>query len=297
MKRMVLMILSLLFAALLIVHPSEASEAVRGGLSLCARTVIPSLFPFFVVSGLLLRLGAGGMLRSLGSPFMMPLFRLRGVCALPLAAGLLGGYPTGAKTASELYEQGTITKGEAERLLGFCNNCGPGFLLGYVGQEILGNARFGAHLFLIHAASALTTGMLLCRLPHKGEPLLLSCPHPARPVSVSEAFVSSVSSALTSVLHISAHVDLFRAAAALIGGAPAGVLGILEMVSGIAGLSADKEGFVAAAALTAWGGLSVHCQTMSVSGELSLRYHTAGKILQTVISVFLAFFAAKWVYR
>ena len=298
MKRIFLMVPALVFAALLIVRPQEASDAVRGGLSLCARTVIPALFPFFVVSGLLLRLGMGGMLQSLCSPFMMPLFRLRGVCALPLAAGLLGGYPTGAKTAAELYGQGTITKGEAERLLGFCNNCGPGFLVGYVGQEILGDSRYGAYLFLIHTAAALLTGMLLCRLPHKTEPLCLSCPLPAQPIAVSAAFVSAVSSALTSVLHISAYVVLFRTAAVLIGGSiPAEALGVLEMVSGMAVLSPGMAGFVTAAAVTAWGGLSVHCQTMSVTGKLSLRYHTTGKVIHTVLSALLAAITANWLYR
>ena len=108
----------------------------------------------------------------------------------------------------------------------------------------------------------------------------------------------SVSGALSSMLSICAYVVVFRTAAALLPSAlPAAVLGAVEMVSGIAALGKNAAGFVAAAGITAWGGLSVHCQTMAVVGELSLKYHTLGKILQTVISVVLAAVIATWMYR
>ena len=141
-------------AALLLLRPQEAAAAVRDGLGLCAGTVIPSLFPFFAVISLLLQLGLAESLQSICGPLMKPLFRMRGICALPLLAGLLGGYPSGAKTAASLYEQGRISRQEAELLLGFCDNCGPAFLLGYVGAGILGDLRTGAVLFAVHALSA-----------------------------------------------------------------------------------------------------------------------------------------------
>ena len=112
-------------AALLLLRPQKAASAVRAGLALCAGTVVPSLFPFFAAISLLLQLGAAEALGRLCAPIMRPLFRMRGVCALPLLAGLLGGYPSGAKTAASLYAQGRITRQEAELLLGFCDNCGP----------------------------------------------------------------------------------------------------------------------------------------------------------------------------
>lgn len=290
--------LALGFAALLVMHPAQAAQAVRDGLILCFQTVVPSLFPFFAVMSLLLKLGLGSLLQPICSGFMGPLFHLRGLAATPLIAGILGGYPTGAKTAAQLYEQGSLTKDEAELLLGFCNNCGPGFLLGFVGAGILGSTRAGVYLFLIHVAAALLTGIVLCRLPRRTQPPPLPCHLLGHRVSVARAVTASVSDALTSTLGICAYVVLFRTAAALLGAAlPAGMLGALEMVSGIAALTGSESGFMAAAAITAWGGVSVHCQTMSVVGDLSLRYHAAGKILQTVIAVFLALMAAKMVYR
>ena len=277
------------FAALLLVHPETASAAVRDGLALCARTVVPSLFPFFVVTALLLQSGLDSLLRPICAPFMVPLFRLRGECAAPLLAGFLGGYPAGARSAAQLYEQGGISRGEAERLLGFCNNCGPGFMIGFVGTGVLGSTRAGAALLAVHIAAALVSGAILCRLPGGSEPPRLPCSLPAQNASFPKALTTSVSGALSSTLGICAYVVFFRTAAALLPSVlPAAVLGVVEMVSGIAGLSPNTAGFVAAAGITAWGGISVHCQTMAVAGELSLRYHVMGKILQTVLSVVFA---------
>ena len=297
MKKFLPILFALFFAAALLSRPETAALAVRNGLTLCARTVVPSLFPFFAVTAFLLRMGADTLLRPVFSPIMAPLFRLRGTCALPLLAGLTGGYPTGAKTAAELYEQGILTKGEAELLLGFCNNCGPGFLLGYAGTAVLGSSQAGMHLLAIHFAAAIATGMILCRLPRKSEPVPLPCTVPFHMLSPPKALTAAVSSALTSTLGICAYVVLFQTAASLLPPLPPIILGGVEMVSGMAQLTPSVSGFIAAAGLAAWGGVSVHCQTMSVTGELSLRYHTAGKIIQTILSVFLALLTAKWVYR
>lgn len=276
---------------LLLYRPDAAAAAVREGLQLCAGTVIPSLFPFFVVISLLLQLGLADYLQGVCGPVMGPLFHMRGVCALPLLAGLLGGYPTGARTAAELYRQGRLSRQEAELLLGFCDNCGPAFLLGYVGAGVLGNTGAGALLFLIHAVSALLSGMLLCRLCRDRGAVPAGKRRAVRTVSFPQALTASVSGAMQSMLNICAFVVLFRVLAALPPvPLPFPVLGALEMVSAAAALPAGRAAFPAAAAAVGWGGLSVHCQAMSLAAPagLSFRWHWLGKAVQAALSFLLA---------
>ncbi len=277
-------------AALLLLRPQEAASAVRAGLALCAGTVVPSLFPFFAAISLLLQLGAAEALGRLCAPIMRPLFRMRGVCALPLLAGLLGGYPSGAKTAASLYAQGRITRQEAELLLGFCDNCGPAFLLGCVGAGVLGDPAAGLWLYAVHILSALLAGLLLCRLSGDRGPVLLGSALPAAPVSFPQALTSSVTGALASTLNVCAFVVFFQVLSALPPAPPPLVLGVLEMVGGVASLTPGPGGFAAAAAIVGWGGLSVHCQAMSLAAPegLSFRWHWAGKALQAVLSALLA---------
>jgi len=290
-KKFIPLLSVLSVGALLLLRPETSSQAVREGLSLCARTVIPSLFPFFAVVSLLLRLGLAERLQAVCAPFMGPMFRLRGICALPLLTGLLGGYPSGAKTAADLYAQDQITRQEAELLLGFCDNCGPAFLLGYVGAGILGDGRAGVYLYLVHAAAALGTGLLLCRLHPDRGPALLRSSLPSKTESFPQALTASVSGAAMSTIQICAFVVLFRVLAALPPvRLPALALGILEMVSGTAALAPGRAGFVAAAAIVGWSGLCVHCQALSVAAPagLSFRWHWVGKAVQAGFSALLA---------
>lgn len=281
----------LVLAALLLLRPQEAAAAVRDGLALCGRTVIPSLFPFFVAISLLLQLGLAEALQGVCGAVMGPLFHLRGACALPLLAGLLGGYPSGAGAAAGLYEQGVVSRQEAELLLGFCDNCGPAFLLGYIGAGILGDPGKGAVLYLIHVLSALLTGAVLCRLCRDRGTAALPGRRKSRTVSFPQALTASVSGALRSMLNICAFVVLFRVLAALPPMAlPFPALGALEMVSAAAALPAGRWALPAAAAAVGWGGLSVHCQAMAVAAPagLSFRWHWLGKALQAGSSLLLA---------
>ena len=111
----------------------DALDAARGALVLCADTILPSLFPFFVLSILFSRLGIP---RALGRRLGGVAGRLFGVSGAGIAAlpiGLLGGYPMGAACIAELLARREIDEAEAERLLLFANTSGPAFLIGGVG--------------------------------------------------------------------------------------------------------------------------------------------------------------------
>ena len=112
----------------------------KDALVLCARSVIPSLFPFLVISSLLLSLGFGQLTAPWLAGLMEPLFRVPGAGSAALLLGLIGGYPIGAQTAAELYRGGLATRAEAERLLAFCNNSNPVFLISVLGVGEIGRA-------------------------------------------------------------------------------------------------------------------------------------------------------------
>ena len=300
MKKLLYSLPILAFAWALLRSPGAAASGVQTGLSLCASAIIPSLFPFFVVTSLLIQLGLVRRLESLFSPFMAPLFRLSGTCAAPLLAGLVGGYPTGAKTVADLYAQRLISRQEAEQALGFVNNCGPAFLLSYVGAGVLGDSRAGGYLLLVHILAALLTGLILCRTGGGGRRhAALRRRPPAAEQSLGEALPAAVVSALTSTLHICAFVVLFRILSFLLPSAlPGPLLGFFEMVTGLSALSPGRAGFIAAAGIAGWGGLCVHCQTMAVLAGtgLSLRRHWLGKALHALLSIPLAGAASLWLY-
>lgn len=307
-KNALLGVLLAAFAAALVLFPAEASEAARQGLRLCFSSVLPSLFPFFVLSSLVIALGAADAFGHALEPMMRPLFSLGGAGASALALGLVGGYPVGARTVAELYRGGSLSKDEAERLLGFCNNAGPGFILGICGGAVLRSTRTGLYLYLIHVAAAVLVGAAMGRFRPARRTIAQAKRVPAQPKGFAAAFPSAVRDSFAAVWSVCGFVVLsavvLRFVTLLL---PASVehtrwypllLGSIELTNGVTALSAGRPDFVLCAVLLGWGGSSVHAQTLSVleGTDLSARWYFLGKILQAALSAPLACLAANWLY-
>ena len=270
---------------------AEAGEA----LVLCGKSVIPALFPFLVVSSLLVSLGFGEWLSPYLGGLMAPLFRLPGLASSALVLGLVGGYPIGAQTAADLYRQRLLTRQETERLLSFCNNSNPVFLISVLGVGVFGSVQTGVWLWLIHVLSALLVGLLF-RGHGKTADRRRPPPIPCRAVSLPAALVAAVRNSAVGMLSVCAFVTLFYVVAApleALGGrlGPA-LVGMVELFSLTPLLTPDFFGFVLAAGCAGWGGLSVLCQTAAVldGTDLTLRPCLLGKLIQGLLAALLAAF-------
>ena len=273
---------------LLLARSAEAAQAVRDGLALCAGSVIPALFPFLAVSGLLTALDAGE------SPALGPLARLLGCSragARAFLLGLTGSYPVGARTVAQLYRRGGISRREAGRLLLFSNNCGPAFILGVAGLGCFGSLRAGVLLWGVHILAALVIALALPRraaeLPERPGSV------PPRPPLVP-ALIAAVRDAAGTMVYICGFVVFFLVLLRVLGrvtGLSHPVLsGAVELTQGILALPHTRRGFVWAAGLLGWGGLSVHGQSAAVlSGtDLPMGPYLAAKAAHAAVSVLLA---------
>lgn len=269
-------------------------QSAAEALSLCVRSVVPSLFPFLVISGLLVSMGIGELAAPYLAGFMGPLYRLPGCASSALLLGLVGGYPIGAKTAADLYREGLLSREEAERLLAFCNNSNPVFLISVLGSGVFGTLRAGVWLWIIHVASALLTGLLFRGGREKARRQAAGRRTSCRSVSLSSAFVEAVRGSASGMLSVCAFVVFFYVLAdpmASLGPrlGPA-LVGITELFSLTPLLTADRFGFVLAAGCAGWGGLSVLCQTAAVleGSGLGARNCFLGKAAQGALSALLA---------
>ena len=290
MRRRILLTLGLLgVMALLLLCSADAAQAVRDALALCAQSVIPALFPFFVVSSLFIDLGCAAVLGRSLAPVMHRLFGVSGAGGTAFLLGIIGGYPVGGRTAGELYRSGQCEREECERLLAFCNNAGPSFILGIAGLGCFGSVIVGAWLYLIHVGAAVMVGLLFRSTSRQmGRPKKTETPRWA------DALIEAVRGGAMSMVNICAFVVFFlvilRLFSRFTGIQHGAILGIVEMTNGILRLANDRRGFIWAAGLLGWGGLSVHCQTAAVlSGSgLSLKRYFIGKALQAAISMVAA---------
>ena len=283
---------------------------------MCARLLIPSLFPFFVLSGFLNRLGLPGLLGSLLAPFASRLFGVSGAGASALLIGLTGGYPAGAAYIADMAKSGSVSKQEAERLLGFCNNSGPAFIVGAVGIGVFGSVKIGLILYGVHILAAFLTGLLF-RGKHpcaETQPLQLDSADPAL------ALVESVRQAVPAILSVCGFALCFTVLFAVLdaGGALSALCetiavrlhfeplfvrslltGLFELGSGTAALQELRpcpETLSLAAFLLGWGGLSVHFQTLGVLSGCNVKgaLHLTGRLLSAGFAAALAYVMGIW---
>lgn len=121
-RRNILPCIFVIIAICLVVFSKSNLTAATNGLTLWATCVVPSLFPFFVITNLLSHTKVVSFTGKLLDKLMRPLFNVPGVGGFAFVMGLISGYPVGAKVVSDFRENGLVTKDEGERLLAFTNN-------------------------------------------------------------------------------------------------------------------------------------------------------------------------------
>lgn len=298
----------LLLCGLLLGAPT-AAEAIRGSLLLCARSVLPAVFPMMVMSGILSE-GSGCYIidRMLGRPICRAFGVSRG-SATAVMLGFLCGFPVGAMTAARLCKNGRITSAELCRLLTFINNPSPVFVIYAIGSA-LGSVRLGAVIWISVALSALAAGVVSRFIMGKYSSVP-SHSEISKHQPVSRLIVRSVSSAAAGAVNVCAYTAFFSATVSILAllltriGLPDSVgrfmSGFFEIGGGsaaLADLTALPRSVAALAAACSWSGVSVQVQIVAVcrdtldDAELSFAPMVLSKLCQATISPILALLIA-----
>lgn len=266
---------------ILILDSKTALSAATEGIQLCFSTVIPALFPFFVLSSVIT-----GSFSGRPIPILKPLGKLLHIpCGYEaiLISGFLGGYPVGAQAVSSAYRSGGLSKEHAERMLAFCNNPGPSFLFGMV-TFLFPDKHSVWLLWGITVLSAVMVGKFYPTVDFI-TPAPSSSPAPP---------VRAMDSAIKAMAYVCGWIILFRVAIAFANRwflwlLPDVVqlifIGFLELSNGcfeLTKLANPDIRFLISGCILSFGGLCVTMQTASVAGKLSMQHYFIGKLLQTL---------------
>ena len=280
---------------ILILDNQTARTGIQEGIDLCLHAVIPSLFPFLIISSLLSSLNNNSKSRILNP--------IGALCGIPagsesiLLLGLLSGYPIGAQMISQAYAKGALKKDDALRMLGFCSNAGPAFIFGICSSIFQTKTVF--ILWIIHIASVLITARVLPG-KHRGNAELRN----VSTTSLSDA----IKKATISMAIICAWISFFRILLVYIQkwflnlvkpSLFCFISGFLELTNGIIMLNGDYlEGqkFIYVSSFLAFGGLCVLAQTLSVTRSLGMGYYFPGKLIQSSTSFIIAYCVQFFIY-
>lgn len=281
---------------LLIIDSQTAASGARDGIELCIHALIPSLFPFFLVSNLLTSAMLGDdyeILRPLGK-----LYSVSPGSESLLAVGFLGGYPVGAQNVALSFRSGQISGANARRMMAFCNNAGPSFLFGII-RSMFAPQWVVWILWFIQIAGATLVSLLI---PSCEEHVPKTC----RSVPIS--FSRLMEQSLKTMAYVCGWVVLFRIILQFLNkwilgyvSVPVRVLlsGLLELSNGCMMLSSiENEGlrFLMCSIMLAMGGLCVTMQTFSVCRGPDMSLYFPGKILQSIFCFLVSYFAQQIIF-
>ena len=204
-----------LFMGTLLLFPGKCLSLALTGLTLWFQKMIPSLFPFMVLSGILIRMNLTARFVSFLRPLLSTLFRVRDDCMYAIILEFLCGFPMGAVVVTELYEKGMITSLEGEFLLSFCNNIGPVYFISFA-LPVMGNPPLLPCLFGMYGIPFLY-GLVLRHTRYR-KPLsaydrktavLCQASH-EKEVSFLTALDESVTASLHSITKLGGYMILFQ---------------------------------------------------------------------------------------
>ncbi|MBS6395596.1 MAG: transporter [Clostridiales bacterium] len=301
MKKILFILAAPVILILLITQPAVIASGCSMGLTLWYHAVLPSLLPFMIFSGLLVRTGMFRYLNRFYAPFLGRILRISEDGCYAVLFGFICGFPMGAKVIADLVREKHISSEEGSYLLGFCNNVSPAFFLNYVCLLKLGYASVPWKLvllfYLLPAAYGIVTRPFyhfpvpdrsVCR---KKQTSLHRMDFPMLDACIMDGFTTITRLGgyimlFTILVQLLKLLPLSETALALLGGMLEISCGI-DQITALSSLSAVYRTALTCACAS-FGGLCILAQTRSVLEGTPLRAGTwlCGRIF-TALLIFL----------
>lgn len=302
-SNLIIVLLSFTTLILILLNKSLISKTIISSFHIWFNTLVPSMFPMFILSDILINYNFTMYIPKRFVKFVSRLFNISGPAVLIVFLSMISGFPTNAINVKNSYDKGLISKNEAEHLLLFNHFANPLFVLETVGVFYLNNNKFGIIILLCHILSNIIIGILFRGRNYYSTDNYISKNDKSQ--SFGTVLSNSIKKTINSLLMISGTVTLFLILSTLIINVfnldnyfAVLVQGILEMTMSIASLSmlkvSDIVKVVASTMIISFGGFSIHLQVISsLDDKLSYKNYFLGRIYQMIISGLLAFLIMK----
>lgn len=296
MKRKIIIFFYICLLLFLLFHPKEALTGVKNGLGLWLNIMIPTLLPFLILTGALLKTGNVRKLLKPSAFFWKTFFGLSPAGAYVLILGLLCGYPMGAKLAHDLYIDQQISRREGEYLLTFSCNASPAFIISYLSGILLKNKISAVQMVLTFLAADLFCMLFFRFVVYRGHTVDSVCVNKIKKETYQQDSIGaildvSIMDGFETITRLWGYILLFslilasisfywpfHAQSCMLFTAP------LELTTGLKQIADAplpwKSRYLASMLLTSFGGFCVMAQTKSVlENSLSLIPYAISKCL------------------
>lgn len=304
----------LIFLGIEILIGSEAVlNVTQFSIEIWKSNIFPSLFPFFVLSELLIHYGFVELVSELFRNIMYKLFRINGYASFVFIMSIISGFPSSAKYTRELYINGKLNKEEASKLLTFTHFSNPLFILGTVSISFLKNKDVGILILLCHYIVNIVIGLLFRnyapskleykKISIKNAILMMHKKRIANATSFGKLISTTILNTLQTLLIILGTVTIFLIITTIIDKNlylnqyyQSIINGAIEMTQGLKYVSLLEIPLKLKSILTvmilSFGGLSVHMQILSILSDTDIKYlpFLTARLLHSALSGLLLYF-------
>ena len=288
------------FLAEFLINRNLIFDTVGFSLNIWINSILPSLFPFFVISDILNSYNVISYVPNFIKNTFKNLFNINDSCLFVFFISMLSGFPSNARNIKNLYNDKKITKDEAEHLLFYTHFANPMFILGTLVIIFLNNKSLGLLILISHYLPNFIIGFLLRKYnnpKHNYNTNNNNC------ISFGIVFTKSIKSSIDSLLLILGTLTSFLIISTIIINmfklnTINGLLikSILEITSGLKELSMinfnNKLLVIVSSCILSFGGLSVHMQVINELNDTNISYKNffIGRIFQCTLSFFISYF-------
>lgn len=294
------MLILVLFFTLLF-FPEHVFFGATKGLVLWYKTVLPTLFPFIIITSLLSRTNSFHIISKILSYPLCDILHISNASLPAVVSGFFCGYPMGAKVIADLIEQKHISENEGAYLLSFCNNASPMFWVSYVIYQTFSLEKYVLPVLIIVYLTPIICSFGFRNI-HKFErkATLVSCS------MINDNFFSVLDQAVGSgcelITKIGGYLMIFSIIAELCLLLPFTenwwyylVIPSLEMTNGINQIMASPYNtgiqFILVVFNTSFGGICAFMQTFSVlkNTNISKKVYIIEKLITAMVTSLIIF--------
>lgn len=307
-KSILIVIFFLLLLSSFLIFPKNTIDSVLLGINIWIYNVFPSLFPFFIISELLISYGFNDFLSEISKP-LMKIFGLSGNCSFAVLGSLVSGFPSGSKYTKNLLENNLISVDEANHLIRFTHFSNPLFVIGTVGSILLNNVFLGYLILLSHYLGNMFIGIVFrkkilisnYRISFRKAINLMH----KRRINKNNNFITiltdSIYKTIDTLILLLGTIIIFLILSNIISILPINknynllIRGILEMTQGIKYTSLSNFSLLIKSILItffiSFGGFSVHLQVASIIRNTKIKYKNflISRIIHSFISIVLVY--------
>lgn len=279
----------------ILINKQIVFSSISYSLEIFITSIIPSLFPFFVISDILISYHITNYIPKIINKTFCSAFNCSNASMMVFFLSLLSGFPSNARNIKNLYINKLITKEEASHTLIFTHFSSPLFILSTVAVLFLHNEIFGYIILGSHILGNVILGIITRN--YNSISNIDYTPNSSVCQNFSTVLIKSIKSAIDTLLLILGSLTCFLVLSSLIienfnlGNYPSMLIkGILEITMGLQNLAtlniSNCYKVVISTMFISFGGLAVHLQVLSQLVDTDIPYQPffVARIFHALIS-------------